>query len=404
MRESNSYKRKAMHAPSITSHQSLPLDKSDAYPLHSPCSVPRTDLFRRLATTTLTPSQNIEGGGVARARLPKQHPQKKDPLRWPMSKRHKPNLDRLKGASSKPSTSSATRTEQHAQSVHERLASLRLAQAPKATPEDRQRVIDAASQKTVPPSIGAILGVPAAAPPPPKSGARLALRSRWRTPGPAAPRSWAAGSGSRGSGPVRGVGDVDGARRRGVGLGRFLHMMGADGGGSRTVFDRRGLTHLALKLVAENWAMVVEDAPECVAALPGHLRDALPGYLAVYCPLETLSLKSLKIIWEAPMEMDGGASRADVTCLDLSGLAGWAFSMSELTKYLSTARRKQSPAHSPTTAILPAATTEPRTAESWEDEPESATTTTIPTALTPTTTRFPHLTHLSLSHPPPSIS
>ncbi|KAK4927590.1 hypothetical protein LTR28_011992, partial [Elasticomyces elasticus] len=109
-----------------------------------------------------------------------------------MSKRHKPNLDRLKGSSSKPSTSPATRPDQHAQSVHERLASLRLAQAPKATPEDRQRVVDAARQKTVPPCIGAILGVPAAAPPPPKARAlRLALRSRWRTPGPAAPRSWA---------------------------------------------------------------------------------------------------------------------------------------------------------------------------------------------------------------------
>ncbi|KAK8208951.1 hypothetical protein M8818_003914 [Zalaria obscura] len=286
--------------------------------------------------------------------------------------------------STDPSSSSAPSL-----TVNERLQHLRLAQASPKSLERKLELAEASSSKSVPPSLGAVLGVAPTAPPKPKAGVRP--RVRLRTPGPAPPPSWLAGRTD--------VGQLETGMRRAP---RKVRTFGAKGELTRTVpqllcrflklvgeqtVPEGSLLHSALRATAENWDLLGEDAADCLGPVPLHLRLVLLSYLTKYGPQDGIDIGGLGALLHG---------HDDVDHLDLSGLAGWGFTLKELHRFLSPYFKRKAPPTAPTPPLTPTL------ADSWdeEDTPHSPTTP-LPPSLQ---LRLPTLTKLSLSHPTPTIS
>lgn len=87
---------------------------------------------------------------------------------------------------------------------------------------------------------------------------------------------------------------------------------------------------------------------------------------------------------------------ADITCLDLSGLAGWSFTVKELKRWLT------KPEVEATSVLIDSSTTEDDVAESWEDVVSIETPfSSIPSTLK---TATPFFTKLSLAYPSVNVS
>ncbi|KAK5719417.1 hypothetical protein LTR15_007940 [Elasticomyces elasticus] len=264
--------------------------------------------------------------------------------------------------------------------VNERLTALRLVE----TPEGLQKKRDLAAsvnQPSVPPELRGILGVPESAPPKPKLGVRL--REMRRTPGPAPPKSWLgygtqwqSGSGVRGGkGRKEAASASDAQRNRPKKLLRFSLLVD---GMLDVAAEPSGLLHMALKRLAEQWDLFDEEDFPTLVDVPLRLRLRLLSYLGYYGPsIDSTVLQALT------------QGDEPLTHLDLSGLAGHgALTVKKLARLFEFTTDTTQTADS--------------IAESWDAEEV-----TLESVLNPSpsmTARFHTLTHLSLSHPPPTAS
>lgn len=151
----------------------------------------------------------------------------------------------------------------------------------------------------------------------------------------------------------------------------------ADGG--------RRLDQLCMKAMAQNWEFIKKYEMNNLADLPTRLRILLLSNIAVYGPEEGIGFEGLKTMLVLPPTEDGvrrevadedlneGLSR-----LDLSGSVGRSVSFKQLAELL---QKPEEPAEDQEDDL------------SWEEG--------ILRSLSPL---IPHLTHLSLSHPPSTIS
>lgn len=213
-----------------------------------------------------------------------------------------------------------------------------------------------------------------------------------RTPGPAPPPSWVSGGGLYRQALQAGYYAARPAPRR-FGkrttvtrsapekLARFLDMMGDH------PVQLGSLMHIALRTAAKNWDAISEDCFESLDYLPVHLRVVLLSYLTTYGPEEGLDMESLQALFP---------NHADITCLDLSGLAGWGFTIKELRRWLTKpvieTASISNENRNPNEDIM----------ESWEDV---AMYETISPSIPPTlNTATPFLAKLSLAYPPQNIS
>ena len=296
-----------------------------------------------------------------------------------MPKKRTFNLKQHRGPSS-PSSKNASKHEGLASSVNEKLSELRKIEGPDAAAKKRE-IADLVGQRSVPPELRGILGVPESAPPRARPGFRT--RERLRTPGPAPPKSWTAlGSGrwmptlafrGRRKGGKTARGPVE--RFKPQAVGRFARLTGLENDPGQ----HRGaetLLHYTLKTVVMQWDMLDEEDYPALAEFPLQLRLQLLSYMCVHGP---------RINIEAFEALTQGSDK--VAQLDLSGLVGHG----TLTLPRFTKRFRPDQSKTISTANLDVA-------DSWEDvDPYSSI---LDTGLSPS--RFSDLTHLSISHPPPT--
>lgn len=137
--------------------------------------------------------------------------------------------------------------------------------------------------------------------------------------------------------------------------------------------------------MAQNWEFIREYEKNHLADLPTRLRILLLSHIAVHGPEEGIGFEGLKTLLILPTAEDGAPEdpRAESLNegfyrLDLSGSLGRSVSFKQLTELLQ----------------KPEQTDDDQEAElSWEES--------INRSLSPP---IPHLTHLSLSHPPNTVS
>lgn len=302
-----------------------------------------------------------------------------------MPKKRTFNFKQHQGPSSPAPNAAISRDDGSSSSVNEKLSELRKIEGPEAATKKRE-IAELVSQKTIPPQLRGILGVPESAPPRARPGVRA--RDRLRTPGPAPPKSWTAlGSGrwtatlsyrGRRNGRNATANHVERFKPRDVG--RFAQAAGLDPDHLLRPGDLGAgtLTHYALKTVASQWDMLDEEDYPNLAEFPLQVRLRLLSYLCIHGPAITA---------EAFEALTQGSEK--VTSLDLSGLVGHAtLTLPRLTKRFRVDQLKLEE------------TTADDVADSWEDVASFETF--LDTGLSPS--RFSHLTHLSLSHPPPTVS
>jgi hypothetical protein len=299
-----------------------------------------------------------------------------------MPKKHTFNLKQHQGPSS---TSKPTRSKDVGlvSSVNEKLNELRKIEGPEAAAKKRE-IAELVSQKSsLPPQLRGILGVPETASPRARAGVRT--RDRFRTPGPAPPKSWTAVGSGRWTSTISFRKKRKGKnaslavvmRFKPHEVDRFAHMTRDD-----SVIDqsRRGaasLMHHTLKTVVQQWDMLDEGDYPALAELTLRLRLQLLSYMCVHG--STISIDAFEALTQ-------GSEK--IAHLDLSGLTGHGtLTLPRLTKRFRPEQHKVEQ-----TAV-------DDVVDSWEDEDtvESL----LDTGLSPS--RFSHLTHLSLSHPPPTI-
>jgi hypothetical protein len=289
--------------------------------------------------------------------------------------------------------------------VNERLNDSRKAEAFEAAQKKRELAEASAFQRSVPPELNSILGVPQTAPPKVRAGVRVresraAMLERRRTPGPAAPKSWlgfpsreweqslvATGGVGRRKGK-RPVGNGGGERRRPDQLMRFKKLIERREGPSREPEgEEKGLLHLCLKRLAENWDALDEQDYPALLEIPVRLRLRFLSYLGCFGPvIDVHALEALLMGTE------------ELKMLDLSALAGHSpLSMKKLAKFF-----EASAAGSSNMRSFGNQTATHEIADSWEDvEPTTSSSSVDPlSTISPTLPSFANLTHLSLSHPP----
>lgn len=297
-----------------------------------------------------------------------------------MPKKRTFNFKQHQGPSS-PTPKAGSNHEGLASSVNEKLSELRKIEGPDAAAKKRE-IADLVGQRSVPPELRGILGVPESAPPRARPGFRA--RDRFRTPGPAPPKSWTAlGSGRwmptlvfrgrhRGGKTVRGPVE----RFKPQAVDRFAGLAGSEDGSGQN-HGAGTLLHYALKTVVMQWDMLDGEDYPALAEFPLQLRLQLLSYMCVHGP--GISIEAFEALTQ-------GSDK--VTHLDLSGLVGHGtLTLPRLTKRFRPERSKS------------ISTASNDVADSWEDVDSSIGP--LDTGLSPS--RFSNLTHLSLSHPPSPI-
>jgi hypothetical protein len=244
-------------------------------------------------------------------------------------------------------------------------------------------VLSIATGKTLPPQIRHLLSQPETPAPKPRARDRRQFDANGnRIPaGPAPPRSWLQSRNASSSSLTarKGEGRVFPARIDDLpGLGE------AKGGKGNKLQD------MCLRAMARDWEFIQEYEINNLADLPVAIRMLLLSYIAAYGPDEGVGFEGLKSLllppaseyegdnWEEVGE-EGQSPNEGFFRLDLSGAIGRSVSFKQLIELI------QKPPPAP----------EDRSEFdlSWEDS--------LTRGLSPP---IPHLTHLSLSHPPHSIS
>lgn len=288
-----------------------------------------------------------------------------------MPKKRTYNFKTFRGSTSSNNKHSATNsTNDAAPSVNERLSELRKLETKDAAARKRQ-LAESVNQRSVPPDVRSLLGVPESAPPNPKANVRT--RERMRTPGPAPPRSWLARSST--TWKLRKNADKNG-RSQPKHLLRFTRLTGFE---DDSVDEQpSSLTHLALKTIAASWDFLDEEDYPALTDIPLRLRLRLLSYIGFYG--STLGITALRAL------IQGNES---IQCLDLAGLIGYGnLSLRRLGRLIEQGQEREFKEK------------ESKVAESWDVED------TVEAALQPSLSRnrFSNLTHLCLSHPVATIS
>ncbi|TVY32289.1 hypothetical protein LSUB1_G009027, partial [Lachnellula subtilissima] len=232
---------------------------------------------------------------------------------------------------------------------------------------------------TLPPHLRQLLSQPETPPPPPRvrDRRRIDANGRRLPAGPAAPRSWAL-AGSRWA-PSTSALRARGDERLFPAEVEHLPGLPADG----TDRGPRRLDNSCMRVIARNWEFVREYEKNYLADLPTRLRILLLSNIAVYGPEEGIGLEGLKSLLILPTAESGVIVDTDRNegfyRLDLSGSVGRSVSFKQLSALL---QKPEQPAEDLEDEV------------SWEEE-------SISRSLSPP---IPHLTHLSLSHPPSTIS
>ncbi|TVY48235.1 hypothetical protein LOCC1_G003897 [Lachnellula occidentalis] len=259
-------------------------------------------------------------------------------------------------------------------SVNELISSLRKTQISVSSPGPSTTVTP-----TLPPHLRQLLSQPETPPPPPRvrDRRRVDANGRRLPAGPAAPRSWAL-AGSRWA-PSTSALRARGDKRLFPAEVEHLPGLPTDG----TDGGQRRLDNSCMRVMARNWEFVREYEKNYLADLPTKLRILLLSNIAVYGPEEGIGFEGLESLLILPTT-DGGVTvekdrNEGFYRLDLSGSVGRSVSFKQLTALL---RKPEQPAEDLEDEV------------SWEDE-------SISRCLSPP---IPHLTHLSLSHPPSTIS
>ncbi|KAK3676990.1 hypothetical protein LTR78_003195 [Recurvomyces mirabilis] len=264
-----------------------------------------------------------------------------------------------------------------AASVNERLSELRMTETPEGLQKKRD-LAEAVNFKSVPPELRGLLGISESAPPRPKIGFRL--RERMRTPGPPPPQSWL---GYRPPGIInRRASKAGGGRAeakyvrldRPKAILRFQRMV--DGQQINEKTEPRGLVHLTMKRLAEQWDLFDEEDYPALVEIPLRLRLRLLSYIGSYGPL--IDAATLQALTQGSKEL---------TYLDLASIAGHGtLTMKRLARMFESS--------SPTTVDGISG----NLAEAWDDESLDL------SGLHLTVSAFTNLTHLSLSNPPSTAS
>lgn len=169
--------------------------------------------------------------------------------------------------------------------------------------------------------------------------------------------------------------------------------------------DNRSLLHLCLKRLAQNWPWHLSYDQYYLALMPVKLKATLLSYIAFYCDDASLDIDGLRTLFLDEDQLDGATGCEDLTHLDLAASLGRSITFRQLDQFFTRAVHPCDPQPS-----SPAPDTFASEAlESWDLAAECAPSpapamanTIIPRGLAPS--RLPNLTHLSLSHPPSTIS
>ncbi|KAK5170534.1 uncharacterized protein LTR77_005122 [Saxophila tyrrhenica] len=299
-----------------------------------------------------------------------------------MPKKRNHNFKQLQGCSS---SSRQTAPASHGEdgnkpSVNERLSELRKLEGKDAAARKRL-MAESVNQRSVPPEVRGILGVPESAPPKPKAGVRA--RDRLRTPGPAPPKSWLASSAAwtptlamRGGRKIGSRSANAPDRHRPKELLRFARLTGLD---ERAAHEKpSSMMHLSLKAIAESFSLFEEEDYPALVEVPLRLRLKLLPYISCYgLPITSRQLRAL---------LQGDDS---IRNLDLGGLIGHAsLTVKKLGRMIEDEQEKSS------------LDVQDEILDSWDTE-------TLPEKNLqpcPSLARFSSLTHLCLSHPGPGAS
>ncbi|KAI9755676.1 MAG: hypothetical protein M1815_004780 [Lichina confinis] len=208
-----------------------------------------------------------------------------------------------------------------------------------------------------------------------------------RPPGPPPPPSWSESSTSRNQ--VDSESDARGDREcaeRPKRLDRLPDLpIPAD----------NSLQHLALQALARDWGWQSHYHQHYLAFLPPTLKPVLLSYIAVYSLHANITIRQLRLLFDAGDDPDEASDADDVTHLDLSGAIGRSISFKQLRYFLEKREPLCGEASSSASALDPRGGDD----ESWEADIGKLSLSTPATLM-----RFTNLTHLSLSHPGPDAS
>jgi hypothetical protein len=305
------------------------------------------------------------------------------------------NIDHINAqslrASAGPASSPSPRT------VNERLAQLRIEQAPRPTLERRREIATVATAHSMPPELHNLLDMPNTAPPTPRPGSRRhrgILRRAYA--GPAAPQSWSLGTSQHAPAHIRNQAR-ERARLASGNLkllykpAEFTRLSALEG--SHNLPVKGSLVDQALKAMARNWEFVAEYEQYNLAALPVYLKGILLSYIGVHNPDEGIDADDLRLLFSTANELEGGTGSEEITRLDFSRLLSQRISLSDVGKYILS--RPDAPLDVTNRTAELAGESDDGLLDSWEEDFEGGSSR-IPASLS--TGRFPNLTRLSLAH------
>ncbi|KAI9723282.1 MAG: hypothetical protein M1812_001165 [Candelaria pacifica] len=240
------------------------------------------------------------------------------------------------------------------------------------TEDDRRAFTAIATAPTVHPSLKEILQVADTPAPRPRKGMRPPMRGIRGGPrgpaGPAPPSSWLNAS-RHAPEPLR----------EGQHLPERCQPQTVERLPGIEQPEPRSFSHMILKALAVDWTWHVNYDQHYLATLPASLKSLLLAYIAVYG--NGTSLEGLQTLFFTEDELEDATGSEDITHLDLSSSVGHSVTFPQLNKYFAV------PKEAPSRVA--------NTQESWDDDVIVSQPKILSTA------RFPHLTHLSLSHPSP---
>ncbi|CAF9935327.1 MAG: hypothetical protein HETSPECPRED_009746 [Heterodermia speciosa] len=253
-------------------------------------------------------------------------------------------------------------------SVNELIRHLRQTQIAPAEAQ-RSQLQEDPNAHTVHPSLKAILDLPDTPAPRPRPGMRNSEGRRARGPaGPPPPKSWlkrrseGAAHNARTSGPDHRVTDKHVGSLPGV-----------------YFPDERSLEHLVLKSLAKNWQWHTRYDQFHLASLPVRHKETLLTYISAYNN-RGIDAAGIDLLFLDQSELDGATGSEGLTHLDIGTSVGRAITLKEIKEALT--KRTMDGINSSGVEDVP---------ESWDED--------MPLIASLSMSRFPTLTHLSLSNP-----
>lgn len=291
-------------------------------------------------------------------------------------KRHPKFLKPSSGSNVPPNAASSSAAADHT-SVNNLLAHLRVSQPHTDPPRPPVSTLP-----SVPPSLQQILEN-AQPPPPPRPRVQLGVSRRNRIPGPPPPASWLVTGTDR---------DADSGHEETTYKTEYLAEDIYEFPDLARIEPHR-LARAALVAIAREWSLhIVYDQHYLYTLRPG-LKSALLAYIAAYNP-DGVGIGGLRVLFkDGPNEDDDGgweadagtSSNEDMKHMDLTRALGPRLPWKDLCAFF----------HPPPLAEKPTGKSphaQELTEDTWDLSPA------------PSRNRFPSLTHISLSHPHPTMA